>query len=208
MSVATPNFITGKAAFEGWAGDLLSGTGPTVYAVGGAPWAPLEVAAGSIVLLGGAPGAGKTALPTQLAFEAAELLPPDEHVLIANVEMNPAALQDRQLARFSGHNAADVRFRRIDQNDDALLDGMARLLSISDRIAFLHPRRRFAGTTLMIQSRTSPILSTFSEAGSFARHSARSAIHLFRRASCASLSNATPKTSIAATAPWACRSVL
>jgi replicative DNA helicase len=138
MSTATPNFITGAAAFEDWAGGLLTGTPPTVYPVGDRNWSSFEVGPGSIALLGGAPGAGKTALATQLAFEALERSP-DLRVLMGNVEMSPGALYDRQLARLSGHEAADVRFRRIDQNDDALLDGMARLLHVSDRIAFLQP---------------------------------------------------------------------
>jgi replicative DNA helicase len=138
MNQQTANYITGSAAFEGWAGDVLAGSAPTVYPVGNAGWDPLGIEQGSITLFGGAPGAGKTALANQVAFEAAERSP-ELRVLISNVEMSTAALFDRQLARLSGHDAADVRHRRLDLNDQSLLSGLSRLLQVSERMTFLQP---------------------------------------------------------------------
>ena len=61
----------------------------------------VEIAPGRIVLVGGAPGTGKTALVLQWMLDALFL----DHalrVLVANVEMSPVTLFKRQLSRLSG----------------------------------------------------------------------------------------------------------
>ena len=53
-----------------WRDSVLSGTPPTLYRVGDGELARLEIGPGLVTLLGGAPGAGKTALVMQFVFEA------------------------------------------------------------------------------------------------------------------------------------------
>jgi hypothetical protein len=53
-----------------------------------------------VTLLGGAPGAGKTALSMQWALDALRLTP-SLRCVVCNVETPPAVLLDRQLARLS-----------------------------------------------------------------------------------------------------------
>jgi replicative DNA helicase len=60
--------------------------------------------------------------------------------LVANVEMSPAALLDRQLARLSGIEAEAIRHRRFTaEHADRLDAGLATVESFADRLAFLEP---------------------------------------------------------------------
>jgi replicative DNA helicase len=132
----TGKFVTGEAVFAGWRDDVLTGTGPVVLP----HTLPVpEISPGHVVLLGGAPGAGKTALVMQCVVEA--LRHTDTlRALVANVEMSPAALLDRQLARLSGIEAEAIRHRRFTaEHADRLDAGLATVESFADRLAFLEP---------------------------------------------------------------------
>jgi replicative DNA helicase len=60
--------------------------------------------------------------------------------LVANVEMSPAALLDRQLARLSGIEAEVIRHRRFTaEHADRLDAGLATVESFVERLAFLEP---------------------------------------------------------------------
>jgi replicative DNA helicase len=131
-----PKFVTGDAVFAGWRDDVLTGSGPVVFT----HTLPVpEISPGHVVLLGGAPGAGKTALVMQCVVEALRHTP-TLRALVANVEMSPAALLDRQLARLSGIEAEVIRHRRFAaEHADRLDVGLATVESFVDRLAFLEP---------------------------------------------------------------------
>jgi replicative DNA helicase len=135
-STTTAKFVTGEAVFAGWRDDVLTGTGPVVLP----HTLPVpEISPGHVVLLGGAPGAGKTALVMQCVVEALRHTG-TLRALVANVEMSPAALLDRQLARLSGIEAEAIRHRRFTaEHADRLDAGLATVESFADRLAFLEP---------------------------------------------------------------------
>ena len=92
---------------------------------------------GHVVLLGGAPGAGKTAFTMQVVVEALRNNP-DKRVLVANCEMSEEALLDRQLSRLAGIAGETVRHRKFNKSHQDRLDaGIATIESIAGRIAFM-----------------------------------------------------------------------
>lgn len=76
----------------------------------------IEVGFGLITIPACQPGKGKTALCSQIAFDAIEL--DDElDVVFANAEMGFDALLRRQLTRIAGLNSKAVRFGNLDQQE-------------------------------------------------------------------------------------------
>jgi replicative DNA helicase len=132
----TARFVSGDNVFAGWRDDVLTGSGPVVFRHA----LPMpQISPGHVVLLGGAPGAGKTALVMACVVEALRHAP-TLRVLVANVEMAPAALLDRQLARLSGIEAEVIRHRRFTADHADRLDaGLATVESFAERLAFLEP---------------------------------------------------------------------
>jgi len=130
----TARFVTGESVFTGWRDDVLTGTGPVVFPH---TLPTPAISPGHVTLLGGAPGAGKTALVMACVVEA--LRHTDTlRALVANVEMSPAALLDRQLARLSGIEAEVIRHRRFtDEHADRLDAGLATVETFAERLAFL-----------------------------------------------------------------------
>jgi replicative DNA helicase len=135
-TTTTAKFVTGDTVFAGWRDDVQTGTGPTVFP----HTLPVpEIIPGHVMLLGGAPGAGKTAFIMSVVVEALRHTPTLK-ALVANVEMSPAALLDRQLARLSGIEAEVIRHRRFaDEHVERLDSGLATIESFVDRLAFLEP---------------------------------------------------------------------
>jgi replicative DNA helicase len=129
-------FVTGEALFAGWRDNVLTGTGPVVFP----HTLPVpEISPGHVTLLGGAPGAGKTALVMACVVEALRHTP-TLRAIVANVEMSPAALLDRQLARLSGIEAEVIRHRRFAaEHADRLDAGLATVETFAERLAFLEP---------------------------------------------------------------------
>jgi replicative DNA helicase len=122
-----------------WRDDVLSGKPPTLYPVGDGALARIEIGPGLVTLLGGAPGAGKSALTMQLTCEALERTP-TLRALACNVEMSPAVLLDRQLARLSGIDLSLIRHRTLGaEHADAIERGMSALERFADRLAFARP---------------------------------------------------------------------
>ncbi len=117
----------------------LHGPPPELWPVGAGGLATVEIGPGRIVLLGGAPGIGKTSLATQLVVDALRLTP-TLRALVVNVEMHPHTLLDRQLARLSGVPLAIVAKRQLGpEHADRIERGLATLAAIGDRLAFLGP---------------------------------------------------------------------
>ena len=135
-TTTTAKFVTGDAVFAGWRDNVLTGTGPVVFP----HTLPVpEISPGQVTLLGGAPGAGKTALVMACVVEALRHTPTLK-ALVANVEMPADVLLDRQLARLSGVEAEVIRHRRFTaEHADRLDAGLATVESFADRLAFLEP---------------------------------------------------------------------
>lgn len=116
-----------------WRHDVLHGEAPELWSAGDA-WRSFELGPGLLSILGGAPGAGKTALSMQLVVDMlrnnSEL-----SAYAANAEMSPGALLDRQLARLAGISATRVR-QRWKMSGAEVERGLAEVEAISERLAF------------------------------------------------------------------------
>jgi replicative DNA helicase len=135
--MTTANFITAADAFDGWKENVLTGGPPTLYPVGSGELGRIETGPGLVTLFGGAPGSGKTAFVMQAVTDALRLTP-TLRALVANVEMPPAVLLDRQLARLSGIDLATIRYRRFgEEHSDRLDQAMHTVDALADRLAFL-----------------------------------------------------------------------
>jgi replicative DNA helicase len=133
------NYVTAADTLAGCRDDWLSGSKPTLYPVGDGPLARVEIGPGLVTLVGGPPGHGKTALAMQWTADGLRLSPA-LRAIVCNVEMPPAVLVERQLARLSGIPLDDLRYRRLTADHAARLDiGLRTFESFADRLAFLQP---------------------------------------------------------------------
>lgn len=134
------NFITGSDALDDWREDLLTGKPPTLYRIAETgPLTEIEIGPKLITLIGGAPGAGKTAFVMQSLCEALTLNP-SLRVVVCNIEMPPEVLLERQLSRLSGVPLDMIRHRRIDEEHADRIDaGLNMLAAFVDRLAFVRP---------------------------------------------------------------------
>ncbi|MBL8800205.1 MAG: AAA family ATPase, partial [Planctomycetia bacterium] len=123
----------------GWRDDVLTGTPPTFYPVGTGELARLEIGPGLVTLVGGAPGAGKTAFTMQCVIDALRLTP-TLRAVVCNIEMPPAVLLDRQLARLSGVDLRTIRYRQLGaEHADRVDQAMNTLEPLAERLAFCRP---------------------------------------------------------------------
>ena len=129
------NYASASSFFDAWKDDVLYGNPPELWPVG-AGFDAVELGPGLVCLVGGAPGAGKTAIAMQWIVDS---LRQDTglRVLVANVEMAPRTLLERQLARLSGLDANHIRKRRRFTGQESRLQAaLDELAGISDRLAF------------------------------------------------------------------------
>jgi replicative DNA helicase len=90
-------FVTASDAMDSWRDDVLTGTPPTFYRIADAgPLSRIEIGPKLITLIGGAPGAGKTAFVMQGVIDALRLNE-SLRAVVCNIEMPPEVLLDRQL---------------------------------------------------------------------------------------------------------------
>jgi len=137
--MADASFIAAADALPDWRDDVLSGKPPVLYPVGNGELARVEIGPGTVTLLGGAPGAGKTAFTMQAVIDALRLTP-TLRVVVCNVEMNPAVLLDRQLARLSGIDLSAIRHRRLSAEHAERIDQALNTLEpLAERLAFIRP---------------------------------------------------------------------
>jgi len=135
----TANYICAADALAGWRDDVLSGKPPTLFPLGTGELSRIECGPGAVLLLGGAPGAGKSAFTMQAVVDALRLTP-DLRAVVCNVEMSPAALLDRQLARLSGIDLTLIRYRRLAADHaDRIDQAMNTLDPLAERLAFVRP---------------------------------------------------------------------
>lgn len=133
------NLIRGDQLFMGWKRDLLSGKPPVRWALADedSPLNAIQAEPGRVKALGGQPGSGKTALVLQLVTDGLRLC--DKlRVLVANVEMTPDALLDRQLSRLSGIDLNTVQDRQFTPDHmERLNAGFGELETICGRLGFV-----------------------------------------------------------------------
>ena len=136
-------FVSGADLFATWNKSIFDPTLPPTWKIGAA-FDHVEIAPGRIVLIGGAPGAGKTALITQWTFDGLDLNP-KLRAVVANVEMSPSRLLDRQLARLSGVPLTTIRRRQVVPDDVEKIDkAMTQISQVVPRLGVrqgtLYPR--------------------------------------------------------------------
>ena len=115
---------------------LFDGKPPPTWRVGNS-FDHVEVGPGRIILVGGAPGAGKTALIMQWVFDAL-FLDPALKVVVCNVEMSPSRLLDRQLSRLSGVPLTAIRRRQVGPDDiEKIGKALMRIEQVVPRLGFV-----------------------------------------------------------------------
>jgi replicative DNA helicase len=137
--MSEPRFQTVADLLDPWRDDVLSGRAPTLYPIGMGELGRLEIGPGLVVLIGGAPGAGKSGLVMQMVVDAL-MMTPNLKALVCNVEMSPGTLLDRQLARIADIDLTLIRHRRLGaEHAEAVERGMLALEALADRLAFVRP---------------------------------------------------------------------
>ncbi len=135
--MSTGNYTTAADVLDTWRDDILSGKPPTLFPIGAGELARLEVGPGLVTLIGGAPGAGKTAFAMQCVLDALRLTP-TLRALVCNIEMPPPVLLDRELSRLSGVDLTAIRYRRLEAVHANRIDqAMNTLASVADRLCFV-----------------------------------------------------------------------
>ena len=133
------NYQTAADVFDAWRDDVLTGQPPTLYPVGDGEFSRIEIGPKLVTLIGGAPGAGKTAFSMQCAVDALRLTD-SLRVAVCNIEMPAEVLLDRQLARLSGIDATAIRYRQLDgSHADRLDQAMNTLEHVAERLCFVRP---------------------------------------------------------------------
>ncbi len=131
------SFSTGESVFNDFTNWIFDPDPNDNRLYLGSGFEHVRIAPEIVTLLGGMPGAGKTALSLQWGFTAMEA-DSTLRTLIANVEMPPRELLNRQLSRFSGIVLTLIRERRFSEQDaESLNASMDRLESLCERVAFL-----------------------------------------------------------------------
>lgn len=134
-------FIQLADCFDRWKRDLLSGRKPELYQLADAasPLSTLELGPGRVWVIGGSPGAGKTAFCLQLLVDALRLTP-SLNALVCNVEMPVPKLLERQLARLSGIPLSVIQRREFTDIHRERLDvGLDALQRLGPQLAFCQP---------------------------------------------------------------------
>jgi replicative DNA helicase len=105
----------------------------------GSQLSKVPIAPGEITVVGGGSGDGKSVLLNQLAFNAM-FLQKKLRVLIANVEMSPPAMLEREISRLSGVDHTSIRKRTYQDDAKSRLTSAFRAIgSLSPRLAFMKP---------------------------------------------------------------------
>ncbi len=132
-------FVSAADALAGWRDDVLTGKPPVLFPIGAGELARVEIGPGLVTLFGGAPSAGKTAFTMQAVIDGLRLTSALRAV-VCNVEMPPAVLLDRQLARLSGIDLATIRHRRLGTDHaDRIDQALNTLEPLAERLAFVRP---------------------------------------------------------------------
>jgi replicative DNA helicase len=127
-------------AFDDWRSELLNGKPPERFAVAeNGPLTKLDLRPGRVWVIGGHPGAGKTAFVMQLVVDALSLQD-NVTALVMNVEMEIHELLNRQLARLSGIPLDIIQQRQFTpEHTDRLEFGFDALADIRQQLIFARP---------------------------------------------------------------------
>jgi replicative DNA helicase len=133
------SFTSAAEMFPGWKADVLTGKPPIRYALGDG-FERVKLGPGRVIIVGGPPGTGKTALALQWTTDAVRQSP-DMAALIVNVEMPASALLERILARLSGVPLDIIEERKADDatHGERLAVGFATMEAFVPRLHFLKP---------------------------------------------------------------------
>jgi len=131
-----PAYTIAADILDSWRDELFTGAAPELHNLGAGM--PADVLGpGRVVLLGGLPGGGKTALSMQWTIDA---LRADRELraAVCNIEMTPAVLLDRQLARLAGVPLGIIAQRTLTaEHADRIDRGLATLALVAERLAFV-----------------------------------------------------------------------
>lgn len=133
----TPTFTTGADLFGSWFADVERGEPPVRFKLL-EPFAALDVRPGRLILLGGAPGGGKTAAILQIGIDLLRTNPAAK-LLVANVEMVPALLVERVVSRLSAVPLTAIGDRTQTADELARIRRTVNsLVTVGERLAFLN----------------------------------------------------------------------
>lgn len=139
MAELVAHFQSAADVLDQWRDDVLTGKPPVLYPIGEGAIARIEIGPKLVTLVGGAPGAGKTAFTMQALIDALRLTPSLRGV-VCNIEMPPEVLLDRQLARLSGVDLTTIRYRRLGaEHADRINLALNTLEGVADRLCFVRP---------------------------------------------------------------------
>ena len=134
----TANFVTGSGLVNDWLAELRSGVPPVRFRLS-SPFELLDVRPGRLLLLGGAPGTGKTAVLLQLGFDLLRMNS-EARLLVANVEMSPEMLLERIIARLANIPISALSERTLSpKQDECVTIAVNTFATIGERLAFLKP---------------------------------------------------------------------
>ena len=134
-----PNYKSAVDVLDGLRKGIASGKPPVFFPIGEGELSRIEIGPGLVTLLGGAPGAGKTAFTMQSVVNALQMTP-TLRAVVCNIEMPPGVLLDRQLARLSGVDLTTIRYRRLgEEHADRVDAGLVILADVCERLAFVRP---------------------------------------------------------------------
>ena len=117
---------------------------------------PINAGPGMVTLIGGAPGAGKSALVEQLGFGVVERNP-EARFLIANIELSPKVLLCRQLGRLTAEHGLAVnpynimKGTTLPSEQERLTEAARRLESTLDRVCIVQQPHRLHAITKEIE---------------------------------------------------------
>ncbi|MCC7349410.1 MAG: AAA family ATPase [Phycisphaerales bacterium] len=137
MNAPKANYRAGSDVLESWRDDVLSGNPPVIWPIGSGALANVEIGPGRVLLIGGAPGSGKTAFIMQGIIDALRITS-SLRVVVCNIEMSTGVLLDRQLSRLAGVDlTAIIRRKLTEKHADRIDQAMNTLQSVADRMAFV-----------------------------------------------------------------------
>lgn len=134
------SYQTITSLFPEWKADLFSGNPPTRYQVGSG-FDTVWLAPKRVLLIGGPPGSGKTALVMQWMFDALRFHP-TLRAVVCNVEMDARDLLERELARVSGVPLSHLQTREFKTHPEAARkaeSGMTAICALAERVSFVNP---------------------------------------------------------------------
>ncbi|EMI52187.1 DnaB-like helicase C-terminal domain-containing protein [Rhodopirellula sallentina] len=129
-------FVRCDRLFDDWQDDVLHGDPPRRFDIGPG-LEHIRLGPGMVALLGGSPGMGKTAFVMQSVVSA---MSADDtlRVCVANVEMPPERLLERQLSRLGDVSLDDIQNRTLNARQRDKLDAAFDVLDdIADRLVFV-----------------------------------------------------------------------